>query len=184
MLPALLFVLMMSEEIVIKQVGVEAISVIQSVAEIAFRETYKEILSVEQIDYMMEWMYSEQSLRKQITEGHNSFFLAILNNSCVGYAAVRPDFEASSETIKVYHLEKIYLLPDMQVRGIGAMLIDYVSQFVKNLSGMNCVIELNVNRNNGAKGFYEKMGFFVASEGDFPIGNGFFMNDYIMRKEL
>lgn len=184
MLPALLFVLMMGEEIVIKQVGVEAIPVIRKLADVAFRETYKTILSAEQIDYMMEWMYSEQSLNKQITEGKNSFFIAELNGGEVGYAAVRPDFETSSEKMKVYHLEKIYLLPEVQGRGVGARLINHVCQFVKNLSDADCVIELNVNRNNGAKEFYEKMGFFVASEGDFPIGNGFFMNDYIMRKEL
>lgn len=180
----LLYVLIMGEEIVIKQVGVEAIDTIRSVAEIAFRETYKELLSVEQIDYMMEWMYSEESLKRQMTETQNSFFIVMLNDSCVGYAAIRPDVETSSETLSVYHLEKIYLLPKVQGKGIGARLIDRVCQFVKNLSGAKSVIELNVNRNNVAKGFYEKMGFFVVSEGDFPIGNGFFMNDFIMRMEL
>lgn len=174
----------MVEDVLIKQVGIEAIPVIQELANVAFRETYKSILSSDQIDYMMEWMYSEQSLNRQIAEGQNSFFVAELNGSEVGYAAVRPDFETSSEKMKVYHLEKIYLLPEVQGRGVGARLINHVCQFVKNLSDADCVIELNVNRNNGAKEFYEKMGFFVASEGDFYIGNGFFMNDYIMRKEL
>lgn len=171
-------------DVLIKEVGVEAIPLIRKLADVAFRETYKTILSAEQIDYMMEWMYSEQSLNKQITEGKNSFFIAELNGGEVGYAAVRPDFKASSENIRVFHLEKIYLLPEVQGRGVGARLINHVCQFVKNLSDADSVIELNVNRNNGAKEFYEKMGFFVASEGDFPIGNGFFMNDYIMRKEL
>ncbi len=171
-------------DIVIEQVGVEAVAEIQGVANVAFRGTYKEILSAEQIDYMMEWMYSEQSLKRQISEEHNTFFLASVQGKAVGYAAVRPDFEASSEMSKVYHLEKIYLLPDVQGGGIGAKLFNCVCDYVKNLSGDNCVIELNVNRNNGAKAFYEKMGFYVAREGDFPIGNGFYMNDFIMRKEL
>ena len=31
-----------------------------------FPETYKEILSKEQIEYMMEWMYSLESIRQQM----------------------------------------------------------------------------------------------------------------------
>ena len=45
-------------------------------------------------------------------------------------------------------------------------------------------MELNVNRSNRAKGFYERMGMRVVREGDFPIGGGFFMNDYIMGMEV
>ena len=43
-----------------------------------------------------------------------------------------------------------------------------------------CLMELNVNRNNKALHFYEKMGMRKLREGDFPIGNGYYMNDYIM----
>ena len=33
-----------------------------------FPETYKEILSKEQTEYMMEWMYSIENIRKQMEE--------------------------------------------------------------------------------------------------------------------
>jgi len=35
-----------------------------------------------------------------------------------------------------------------------------------------------------AKNFYEKLGFVVIEEKDFDIGNGHFMNDYVMEKKL
>ena len=45
--------------------------------------------------------------------------------------------------------------------------------------------EVTVNEQNPeAKGFYEHMGFSVARSGDFPIGNGYYMNDYIMAIKL
>ena len=44
-------------------------------------------------------------------------------------------------------------------------------------------LDLNVNRHNKAKNFYEKMGFQVAYEEDIPIGK-YWMNDYVMRKIL
>ena len=45
-------------------------------------------------------------------------------------------------------------------------------------------LQLNVNRNNIAKTFYEKLGFKVIRTEDIDIGNGYFMNDYIMEKQL
>ena len=46
------------------------------------------------------------------------------------------------------------------------------------------VLQLNVNRHNTAKSFYEKLGFAVIKEEDIDIGSGYFMNDYIMEKRL
>ena len=45
-------------------------------------------------------------------------------------------------------------------------------------------LELNVNRENKAIGFYKKLGFTIIAEEDIPIGNGFFMNDYVMQISL
>lgn len=47
-----------------------------------------------------------------------------------------------------------------------------------------CLMELNVNRNNKALQFYEYMGMRKLREGDFPIGNGYYMNDYIMGLDI
>ena len=38
-------------------------------AQIVFPATYREILSKEQLDYMMDWMYSPKNLRKQMEGG-------------------------------------------------------------------------------------------------------------------
>lgn len=43
---------------------------------------------------------------------------------------------------------------------------------------------LNVNRNNRALHFYERMGMRKLREGDFPIGDGYYMNDYIMGLDI
>jgi ribosomal protein S18 acetylase RimI-like enzyme len=43
---------------------------------------------------------------------------------------------------------------------------------------------LNVNRENPALGFYKKKGFEVIKTEDIDIGNGYFMNDYVMRLKV
>ena len=45
-------------------------------------------------------------------------------------------------------------------------------------------MELNVNRYNQAILFYQVQGFKIKEAVDISIGNGFFMNDYIMSKTL
>ena len=62
----------------------------------------------------------------------------------------------------------------------GKAAIDYV----KSVHPGPCSVRLNVNRQNNAVGFYKKMGMDIIAQGDFPIGNGFFMNDYIMAIEV
>ena len=69
-------------------------------------------------------------------------------------------------------------------RQIGRMLFGEALRAVKESHPGPCTLELNVNRSNRARGFYEKMGMRVVREGDFPIGEGYYMNDYIMGMEL
>ena len=45
-------------------------------------------------------------------------------------------------------------------------------------------LSLNVNRFNSALTFYEKIGFKIIDEVNVDIGNGYFMEDYIMEKQL
>ena len=46
------------------------INIIRELALTAFPDTYKDILTPEQIEYMLDWMYSEESLNKQFDNGH------------------------------------------------------------------------------------------------------------------
>jgi ribosomal protein S18 acetylase RimI-like enzyme len=80
----------------------------------------------------------------------------------------------------LFHLQKIYVLPSYQGFGLGKLLFEQAITAIKEMHPEPCVMELNVNRNNKALRFYERMGMHKDREGDFPIGNGFYMNDYIM----
>jgi len=52
---------------------------------------------------------------------------------------------------------------------------------VNSVKGMSATsLTLNVNRHNKARFFYEKYGFVIIGEEDIDIGEGYFMNDYIM----
>ena len=160
----------------IRQATIQDIPAIRKMAEVVFRQTYKEILSPEQMEYMMDMMYSENSLQRQLEEG--VFFV----DEGRGYASARPDGAADDGTPR-YHLEKLYVMPEARRTGLGKQLFETVCTWVKSREA-SALLELNVNRNNPSLGFYEHLGMRRARSGDFPIGNGFYMNDYIMAIEI
>ncbi len=57
-------------------------------------------------------------------------------------------------------------------------------EYIRSVHPGPCMMELNVNRRNRALHFYERMGMCRLREGDFPIGDGYYMNDYIMGLEI
>ena len=164
----------------IRKATTEDIPLIRSLAQTAFRETYKKILSPAQMEYMMDMMYSEASLRRQMTTENNLFFI----EEGRGYVSFRYDGRTADSRNR-FHLEKLYVLPEYQKTGLGRLLFDKVAQEAGNLSnGEPFRLELNVNRQNPALGFYEHLGMRKDRDGDFPIGKGFYMNDFIMAIDL
>ena len=155
------------------------LATIREMAEVVFRQTYRIILSPDQMDYMMEWMYSLPNLEKQVAHGH-TYYIAWDGQEPQGYLSVRKD-SVDPDGTEVWHLEKIYVMPSAQGTGLGHKLLETAKQHVRdNKSSLKARIELNVNRNNPAVGFYKHQGLTILRQGDFPIGNGYYMNDYIM----
>jgi len=138
-------------------------------------QTYAPILPVQQIDYMLEWMYSPASLQQQMQDGVN-YLLLHDDTEQAGFAAI---VELGNGKFK---LEKIYVLPAWHGKGAGKALINHIVELV-TAKGANS-LQLQVNKQNPAKGFYEKLGFVVKAAAVFDIGNGFVMDDYIMELAL
>ena len=166
-------------EIEIKRASGADLQVIHDMAEVVFRMTYKEILSQEQMEFMMEWMYSLPNLEKQVAQGH-TYYIAWNGAEPQGYVSVRKD-SVDQDGTEVWHLEKIYVMPSAQGTGLGYKLLETAKQHVRdNISTAKARIELNVNRKTPAVGFYKHQGLTILRQGDFPIGQGYYMNDYIM----
>ncbi len=206
--------------------SIKEIPLIQHLADVSFTATYKEILSAKQLSWMLNWMYSTESLRFQMEHNHTFFIMycdkklfktaaptaeplhfvnrPICNpEAAIGIAApensgrkkrddsaIEPDYlpcgyiSIEREEKKLFHLQKIYLIPEVQGKGLGRTLIEYGLNFIRSFELKSCRVELNVNRKNKAVGFYKKMGFEITKSGDFEIGDGLYMNDYIMSMEI
>lgn len=160
--------------IIIKPAGVNELQVIHQLAGEIWPYAYGEILSVPQLEYMLEKIYSLSSLQNQVTVLKHQFIIVLQNAIPIGFAS----FSLHEDEPAVYHLNKIYVLPQQQGKNIGKQILDYIINEIKN-SGSES-LQLNVNRNNKAIHFYKKQGFTIISEEDIDIGEGYFMNDYVM----
>lgn len=138
---------------------------------------FRDILTPAQIDYMLGWMYSIPSIKEQVEEKGHHYILAKENDEYTGYAS----YEINCTPGKT-KLHKIYVMPDQHGKGIGKVIINYVVERARENN--NRYVYLNVNRFNNAVKFYEAMGFKVIAQEDIDIGNGYYMNDFVMEKEL
>ena len=158
------------------------LQIIGEMAETVFRQTYRDILSPMQMEYMMDWMYSLPNLIKQVESGHVFHIISDGDTPC-GYMSI--GYDCIEDGISVFHLHKLYVMPSYQGKGLGKALFDAASGYAQSNRKTPYVrMELNVNRNNPAVGFYRKAGMRILRQGDFHIGNGFYMNDYIMGLDL
>ena len=137
--------------------------------------TYKNVISDEQIAFMLDKMYSISALQNQMEEG-NVFLMLYVNELAKGFASY-----AKTAIDKTYKLQKLYVHTDQQGKGTGKLLIIEVEKQVEKLGGNTLI--LNVNRGNKAKDFYKKVGYQILEELDIPYFH-FILNDYVMGKKL
>jgi RsiW-degrading membrane proteinase PrsW (M82 family)/ribosomal protein S18 acetylase RimI-like enzyme len=151
------------------------IPLIKMLARQIWPQTYEKILSGEQIRYMMNMIYSESALERQMSDGQQ--FIVVYN------AAIPVGFASFNEIERgIFKLQKIYLLMNQQGRGAGKFTIAQVIAEIQPRGAT--ALRLNVNRHNKAKSFYEKLGFVVIAEEKIDIGSGYFMDDYVMEVQL
>jgi ribosomal protein S18 acetylase RimI-like enzyme len=151
---------------------------IRRIALATWPDTFEGILSKEQIDYMLEWMYSIESLKNQTEKLAHQFILAKDDETFCGYASYELNVAGELKT----KIHKIYILPESQGKGAGKTLMNEIETIARSYGSTD--LTLNVNRGNKAIDFYERLGFIIVGQEDISIGDGFFMEDFIMKKKL
>jgi ribosomal protein S18 acetylase RimI-like enzyme len=149
---------------------------IAALAREIWQATYPGIITQEQIDFMLEQRYGHERLYDDLEDAHKWLDQAFHDGRRVGFAF-------SEEYKGEFKLDKLYIHPDVQRRGVGGQLIAHVAERARKL-GYPCVI-LQVNKRNvNAINSYKKYGFTVRTSTVDDIGHGFVMDDFVMEKVL
>jgi ribosomal protein S18 acetylase RimI-like enzyme len=165
------------QRILIRAVGPMDLPVVRALAHEIWPVCYRGIISAEQIDYMLERMYSLAQLRADATAGI-AFDLLFEDSVPIGFASY-----GGTENSGECKLHKLYLRPSHHGRGLGSLLLRHVIETVKT-RGFSTLM-LNVNKQNTAAiAAYRRNGFSVHKEVVIDIGGRFAMDDYIMALSL
>lgn len=149
---------------------------IASLAREIWQASYPEIITQAQIDFMLEQRYGHERLYDDLEDAHKWLDQAFFDGRRVGFAFS----ELRGDEFK---LDKLYIHPDVQRRGVGGQMIEHVAARARRL-GHDCVI-LQVNKRNvKAINSYMKYGFVVRETMVDDIGSGYVMDDFVMEKKL
>jgi diamine N-acetyltransferase len=156
----------------IRKATVKDIPLIRQLTFVIWPQTYSQLLTKEQIDYMLQLIYSEASLQKQMEIDGCTFIIIYDESEPVAFASY------SQTKPQVWKLHKIYVLSSQQGKGTGKFIINFIIEEIKQHNAKT--LQLQVKRDNPAQDFYKILGFTIIEIADFDIGNGYFMKDYVM----
>ena len=146
---------------------------ISKLANTIWHEHYPTILSLEQINYMLEKFNSAKAIEKQTEEG-SLFFYITYGDVSVGYSAIKKQTDC-------LFLEKLYILKAYRGKKIAKTTMQFMEALAQSYKFSS--IRLNVNKfNTNSILAYKKMGFIETKSKVTDIGNGFVMDDYEMEK--
>lgn len=163
----------------ITQADRQQIPLIQDLAKRIWPGAFGDILSPEQLAYMMDMMYSNSSLQEQMGKKGHHFLIASEGDKAMGFAS----YELHYLGIPDLKIHKLYILPEAQGKGIGKKIMTYLELTGKK-SGMDNLV-LNVNKyNKKAYQFYLSQGFTKIRDEVITIGSGYVMDDFTLRKGI
>ncbi|MBQ9124701.1 MAG: GNAT family N-acetyltransferase [Acholeplasmatales bacterium] len=139
---------------------------IEFMASIIWPIAYKDILSADQIKYMLNKYLTLDAILANIDDGYTYVIIHDEDNK-MGFMSYKlMDTQC--------FLSKLYILPNFQNQGIARKAIEYLQAF-------KLPITLTVNKHNdNAYQKYLHMGFTVYDSVVTDIGNGYVMDDYCM----
>lgn len=139
---------------------------------------YKDIFSVEQIDYMLDKYQSKEALRSQLAQGY-IYYMILSDGEFAGYMCIY----TKSDYV---HVARLYIKAEYRRQGLARRALAHIeSVFAKPEIGYSHIkrIILRVERDNSfAINVYKHLGFGIIGKEDVDIGGGFVCKEYIMER--
>ncbi|WP_321276181.1 GNAT family N-acetyltransferase [Thiomicrorhabdus indica] len=155
----------------------EEVQILSNLAQEIWHQHFTSIIGQDQVSYMLKHFQSTEAIWKQIQTGAEYYFLKI-SQIPVAYICLIADSNK-----KRMMLSKLYVKDSERGKGLGKSLLQFseTRAIQKNCNDL----WLTVNRFNADSiEWYSRQGFVVIDEVKKDIGQGYFMDDYIMEKAL
>ena len=170
--------MMTAPDPVILPLGEQDIPALIELARAIWYAHYPSIITVEQIEYMLGQRYSPEVIRAQLASGNAWWDKLLVDGVLVAFAA-----SESGDEPHAMKLDKLYVRNDLHGQGYGSALMRHVEERARARGCTQLYLQVNKN-NRSAIEAYLKNGFVVTQAATFDIGRGFYMDDYVMTKEI
>ncbi len=145
---------------------------LEQLASFIWRESYTQLLGENQVEYMLGRFQNARAFRQQISENY-VYRIMYDGGEMIGYTA------SVLEGERIF-LSKLYLKKAYHGRGLGKLMIEDVIGLYPQAKA----IWLTVNKHNPSYDIYRHLGFITIESVCTDIGEGYFMDDYVMQRDL
>ena len=159
-----------------KAVTDEAFEIISKKAYEIWNECYTSVITKEQIEYMTSSFQSASYIKKQVENEGYEYYTVNENEDILGYIAIKKEE-------KLLFLSKLYIDKKYRGKGVSRVVFEFLKEYISDNRLKGVYLTVNKNNNNSIE-VYKHFGFKIIREEKNDIGNGFFMDDYIMEYRI
>lgn len=152
--------------------------IIQSIAQTTWPVTYGQLLPAGQLEYMLDLIYSEESIKQQMEREHQ-FSIGYHAGEPLGFASVEKQYKSPAN----FMIHKLYILPSFQGKGIGKVFLDYLTVLARQTAHDTLMLKVFVKNQNAIR-FYQHLGFHSIGEEVSELGKGYTVKDYVLIKKI
>lgn len=163
-------------DLTFRRAAIQDLPLLYELAEQIWIPAFAPLFTETQLRALFDGMYNDELLTQWLSRKGNELYFIYSSNEAIGYMAI----EKHLEFLK---LDKIYIHPSTQGKGLGDATLKKIEQMATN-AGLS-TIQLRVNReNDSAISFYKNRNFAITESIDFAGPHGFLYEDYLMKKVL
>ena len=122
---------------------------------------------------MIDKFQSDEAIKTQIEKEGYIYYSIYDNDTLLGYFSIKYEEEA-------IFLSKYYIDITHRGKGIGRKVMNFIENLCKKSNKIK--IYLTVNKKNSSVAIYQKLGYKIIKDVVSDIGNGYFMDDYMLEK--
>lgn len=171
------------ENIIIKSVSLEDLSLLQEIGKSTFFETFSVSNTRDNMAKYLEEGFSIEKLTEELNDENSAFYFAIEDGKVIGY--LKLNFGASQTELKdssSLEIERIYVAQEYHGKKVGQILYDKAIHVAEE-KGVSYVWLGVWEENPRAIRFYQKNGFVEFDKHIFVLGDDE-QTDIMMRKEI
>lgn len=99
-------------------------TIIQATAYKTWPTAYGEMISIHQLNHMLDLIYSESSIERQMEVMKHEFIIGSQTKRQFGFTSIQQHYRKDNQLM----IHKLYVLPEFHGKGFGKAFIEYITK--------------------------------------------------------